>query len=153
MFVNHFDLIISKLPLRYKNSTKAARIITTAAQTVMIAERMVKRYFFSSLSGRSFARLRADERGLYMIDALGCVQDKDFVHKLLVRLHLSKDAPNALQEMLNRNIIVWVYSLKDMFVESVWDDDKETFEKHFDNLPYFVFSQHFLVQLYSLDNQ
>ena len=97
----------------------------------------------SKNEGFKIEKCLSKERGLYMIDALGCLQDKDFVHKLLVRLHLSKDAPNALQEMLKRNIIVWVYSLKDMFVESVWDDDKETFEKHFDNLPYFVFSQHF----------
>ena len=71
------------------------------------------------------------ERGLYQIDAFECLDEKTY--KVL------KDS--TLQIMLDKGIIYTVYKLKDMNTNSIWKDEQITFEKGFDNLPYYIYCQ------------
>lgn len=71
------------------------------------------------------------ERGLYQIDAFDCLEEETY--KILKE--------STLQKMLDSGIITTVYKLKDMDTHNIWKDEHVTFEKGFDNLPYYVYCQ------------
>ena len=75
------------------------------------------------------------KRGLYKVDAFDCLVDETKTKPRHVR-HYS-----TLQKLLDMNIILKVYKLKNFDMDDVCNNGEILFKKNFDSAPYYIFHQ------------
>ena len=95
-----------------------------------------EKLFLELAKGRGFTlkKCLSKHRGLYLVDA---------------DMHVRGVKRTALQKMLDNEIIIKVFNLKNMDIEEDWVDEKVVFKKNFDNLPYFIYGQPYSIDFLS----
>lgn len=73
------------------------------------------------------------ENGFYYFDAYGSIEE-DTIRK-----------ESALQKMIDQNIILEVFKLKNFFIDEDYDEKSQKYipHSHFGNIPYFIFRQQY----------